>query len=564
MKASRRVPKRAAARKNPNRLTANRMVKRAARVRTRAASLGPVELALFRGLFTACAEEMGATLMRAAHSPNITERLDHSCAVFDASARLVAQAAHIPVHLGSMPRAVEAALSLAPFRPGDAVLLNDPFAGGTHLPDLTIVSPVFLPGRRSPSFFVASRAHHADVGGAAPGSLPIAREVYEEGLRIPPVFIRRGGREDAGLMALLLANVRTPHERRADLAAQLGAQVTGERRLRELAVRGGAAALERAAQALLDATERHARRLLARLPRGRFTFEDVMDGDGLGSGPLPVRVTLTLGGGRVVADFTGTSPQAAGPVNAVSAVTTAAVLYVVRCVLGEDVAVNDGLLRTIQVVAPEASLVNPLPPAAVGAGNVETSQRIVDTVMGAFAKALPGRLPAASSGTMNNLLIGGHDARTGRPFAYYETLGGGHGAGPHGDGESAMQAHMTNTRNTPVESLEYAYPLRVTSLRVRRGSGGEGLHRGGDGIERTLELLLPARVTVISERRARGPWGAKGGSEGAPGFTRVTEGGRKRTMPAKFTESFPAGARITLASPGGGGWGRAKRGRKRG
>jgi len=535
----------------------------AAGARAPAAKLGPVELSLYRGLFSACAEEMGATLMRSAHSPNITERLDHSCAVFDASARLVAQAAHIPVHLGSMPRAVEASLALAPFGEGDVVLLNDPFAGGTHLPDLTLVSPVFLGGRREPSFFVASRAHHADVGGAVPGSLPIAREVYEEGVRIPPVFVRRAGKDETGVLELLLANVRTPHERRADLAAQMGAQVTGARRLAELAERSGAGELPRAADALLAATERHARSALGRLPRGTWRFEDVLDGDGLGSGPLPIRVALTLGGGRVRADFTGSAPQAAGPVNAVRAVTTAAVLYVVRCVLGEDVAVNDGLLRTLEIVAPEGSLVDPRPPAAVGAGNVETSQRIVDAVWGAFARALPGRMPAASSGTMNNLLIGGHDPRLGRPFAYYETIAGGHGGGPAGAGESAMQAHMTNTRNTPIESLEHAYPLRVTTLRVRRRSGGRGRHPGGDGVERALELLAPARVTVIAERRERGPWGLAGGKPGAPGRTRVTIGRRSRTMPAKFTESLPAGARISVESPGGGGWGRGAQGRVR-
>ncbi len=514
-----------------------------------------VSLALYRGLFSACAEEMGATLMRAAHSPNITERLDHSCAVFDAHARLVAQAAHIPVHLGSMPRAVEAALALAPFRPGDTVLLNDPFDGGTHLPDLTLVSPVFLPGRTSPSFFVASRAHHADVGGAAPGSLPIAREVYEEGVRIPPVFLHRAGRVETGVLALLLANVRTPHERRADLAAQSGAQVTGTRRLIELAERGSARELEHAAAALLTATERHARALVARLPAGTWRFEDVLDDDGLGNGPLVIRVALTIAGGRVRADFAGSAPQAAGPVNAVRAVTTAAVLYVLRCVLREDVAVNDGLLRVIELVTPCPSIVDPLPPAAVGAGNVETSQRIVDTVWGAFAKALPGLLPAASSGTMNNLLIGGHDPRRGRAFAYYETLGGGHGGGPAGPGESAMQAHMTNTRNTPIESLEHAYPLRVRSVRIRRGSGGAGRNPGGEGIERSLELLVPSRVTVIADRRARGAWGLAGGGAGAPGFTRVAAGGRTRTMPAKFTVTLPAGAVLTLASPGGGGHG---------
>ena len=519
-----------------------------------------VQLSLFQGLFAAAAEEMGATLQRAAHSPNITERLDHSCAIFDSHARLVAQAAHIPVHLGSMPRAVEAALEVGPLGPGDIVLLNDPFAGGTHLPDLTLVSGAFLDGARKAHFYVASRAHHADVGGAAPGSLPIAREVYEEGLRIPPVFLVRGGVVQRDVLALLLANVRTADERRADLAAQQGAQATGERRLQELAARVGAATLVRAAAALLEATERRSRAALRRLPRGTWRAQDVLDGDGLVPGEVRIRAALTLGGGRARVDFTGSAPQTRGPVNAVAAVTRAATLYVVRCVLAEDIAVNDGLLRCIEVIAPAGSVVNPLPPAAVGAGNVETSQRIVDTVFRAFAQALPGRVPAASNGTMNNLLIGGTDPRTGRAFAYYETLGGGHGAGPSWDGESAMQAHMTNTRNTPIETLEHAYPVHAVATRIRRGSGGKGRHCGGDGIERTLEMRADVRVTVISERRARGPWGLAGGESGQPGITQVREQGTRggvRTLPAKFTFDLAKGTVLTVASPGGGGFGRA-------
>lgn len=522
--------------------------------------LDGVALALWNGLFASCAEEMGATLMRTAHSPNIKERLDHSCAVFDARGRLVAQAAHIPVHLGSMPRAVTAALARAPFRPGDAVLVNDPFAGGTHLPDLTLVSPVFL-GGRTPEFFVASRAHHADVGGAAPGSMPLAREVYEEGFRAPPVFLARGGRIEPDVLALLLANVRTPEERRADLDAQLGAQRTGEARLRELARRHSKAALAHAARALMDHAERCVRAALRALPAGRWRFADALDDDGLGNGPLPIVVTLTLGGGRARLDFTGACPQAAGPVNAVLAVTRAASAYVLRCVVGGDFPVNDGAFRPLEIVAPEGSLVNPRPPAAVSAGNVETSQRIVDAVFGAFARALPGRIPAASSGTMNNLLIGGFDPRLERPFAYYETLGGGHGAGPGWDGASGLQAHMTNTRNTPVEALEHAYPLRVVSTALRRGSGGAGSYRGGDGIVRAVELRTDARVTVISERRARGPYGLAGGHAGKPGENRVRSDstrGRGRRLPGKFQIDLRAGAVITLASPGGGGFGRAR------
>jgi N-methylhydantoinase B len=528
-----------------------------------------VALALDQSLFAACAEEMGVTLMRTAHSPNIKERLDHSCAIFDGDGRLVAQAAHIPVHLGSLPRAVEAAIGAGPLAPGDVVLLNDPYAGGTHLPDLTLVSPVFLSRGRSravgrPDFVVASRAHHADVGGAAPGSMPLAREVYEEGLRLPPVFLVRRGRLQRDLLALVLANVRTPDERRADLAAQLGAQATGERRLADMAARagrGGADRLRRSAEALMDYAERRVRAALRRLPRGRFAFADALDDDGLGHGPVRIAVALTLGGGRVVADFAGSSAQAAGPVNAVEAVTRAATYYAVRCILGGELPVNDGTFRPIEVRAPAGSVVNPRPPAAVSAGNVETSQRIVDVVLGAFARALPGRVPAASYGTMSNLLIGGVDPRDGRPFAYYETLGGGHGAGRGWPGESAMQAHMTNTRNTPVEALEHAYPLRVVATRIRRGSGGSGRWRGGAGIERVIALRAPARVTVISERRVLRPWGLAGGGAGARGVNQVSAGAGRpaRRLPGKFQVDLESGAVLTVASPGGGGFGRPGR-----
>jgi N-methylhydantoinase B len=550
-------PVRAARRRSPDSLSPRRAPGRSSGLGSNSAHFDGVKLALWQGLFAACAEEMGVTLMRTAHSPNIKERLDHSCAVFDERGALVAQAAHIPVHLGSLPRAVEAALALGPFAEGDTVILNDPFAGGTHLPDVTLVTPVFLRAgraRRGPDFFVASRAHHADIGGGAPGSMPLAREIYEEGLRIPPVFLRRGGRLSRDVLDLVLANVRTPAERRADLEAQLGAQATGARRLAEYARRAGADELIEAAEALMNHAERVVRAGLAALPRGTWRFADALDDDGRGGGPVRIAVALTLGPGRARLDFTGSSPQVAGPVNAVEPVTRAACAYSLRCVLGGDWPINDGAFRPLEIVAPGGSVVNARPPAAVSAGNVETSQRIVDVVLGAFARALPGRIPAASAGTMNNLLIGGHDAG-GHAFAYYETLGGGHGAGPLGDGASALQVHMTNTRNTPVESLEHAYPVRVVETRIRRGSGGRGRARGGDGIVRSIELLTPARVTVISERRVLRPWGLEGGGPGAAGRNRLRTGGRTRALPGKTQVDVPAGAIVTIESPGGGGYG---------
>jgi N-methylhydantoinase B len=524
----------------------------------------PVALAIHEGLFAACAEEMGVTLMRTAHSPNIKERLDHSCAVFDGAGRLVAQAAHIPVHLGSLPRAVEAALALAPFAPGDTVMLNDPWEGGTHLPDITLVSPVFLGGAR-PDFFVASRAHHADVGGGAPGSMPLAREIYEEGFRIPPVRLEREGVLDRDVMRLLLANVRTPRERRADLDAQRGAQETGARRLAALAAREGRTALRRATAALFAWGAAEMRARLQAFGRGSRRFVDALDDDGRGHGPVPIAARVTVGRERLCADFTGSSAQVEGPVNTVEPVARAAVAYAARCVLGAF-PINAGALDAIDVIAPEGTVVNARPPAPVAAGNVETSQRLVDAVLGAFARFPGARVPAASYGTMSNLLIGGRDPRTGEPFAYYETLGGGHGAGPGWHGESAMQAHMTNTRNTPIEALEHAYPIVVRATRVRRGSGGRGRFRGGDGIERVIELRAPARVTVMSDRRRTRPWGLAGGSPGQRGENAVqgaSTKGRRMRSPGKFQFDLPVGTVLTVASPGGGGYGRARPTRRR-
>jgi len=531
--------------------------------RARAARrVDPVDLALDAALFASCAEEMGTVLQRSAHSPNIKERLDYSCAIFDAAGRLVAQAAHIPVHLGSMPTAVRAALARSP-REGDVIVLNDPYAGGTHLPDITLVSPVFLRPEAF-DFVVASRAHHADVGGGAPGSLPLAREIFEEGVRLPPLHLERGGRIVTDVLRLILANVRTAAEREADLAAQLAAQRTGIERLRALArargrtARGGAAALVAAASAVMDHGEHAARAAMRPLPRGVFRFEDFLDDDGLGHGPIAIRLALTLDGRRARFDYGGSSPQVPGPLNAVLPVTLAASTYALRLALGADLPVNDGLFRVIDVVAPEGTVVNARMPAAVSAGNVETSQRIVDTALGALSRALPDRIPAASAGTMNNLLIGGFDAVRGRPFAYYETMGGGHGGGPAGPGERAMQCHMTNTRNTPVESLEREYPLRVEWTRIRRGSGGRGKNRGGDGLERAVRVLVPASVTVISDRRARGPWGRAGGGAGKPGENRVFSGVQPRRMPGKFRIDLAANTMLTVASPGGGGHGRPR------
>ena len=528
----------------------------------------PIELEIFKNLYHSIAEEMGAALRRTAFSPNIKERRDYSCAVFDSAGEVIAMGDHMPVHLGSMPMSVRAAIAAGGMTTGDVVMLNDPFRGGTHLPDITLVAPVYVrprrrPGRASPDFYVASRAHHADVGGAYAGSMGLCREIYQEGFRIPPVRIMRAGVMERDVLALLLNNVRTPEEREGDLGAQIAACHTGAERLQEICSRYGIDRAQRAAQELLQYSEELMRSFLRQVTPGTYRAEDFLDNDGISDTPVKIAVTLSVKGrvsGPVVTvDFTGSDPQVEGSINAVEAITYSACFYVFRCLLADDVPATAGLMRPIRVIAPEGSVVNARPPAAVAGGNVETSQRIVDVLLRALAQAIPDRIPAAASGTMNNLTIGGVDPRTGQSFAYYETIAGGMGARPGKSGVSGVHTHMTNSLNTPAEALEYAYPLRVHRYSLRSGSGGAGKHRGGDGIVREIEVLTDCEVTLLADRRTRGPWGLAGGEAGAPGKTSVIRSnGSVEEMPGKFSARLRKGERIRIESPGGGGWGTSR------
>jgi N-methylhydantoinase B len=533
----------------------------------------PVELEIFKSLFHSIAEEMGAALRRTAFSPNIKERRDYSCAVFDGDGEVVAMGDHMPVHLGSMPMSVRAAVEKLTLETGDVAILNDPFCGGTHLPDITLVAPVFLAegsrrkGNRKlaqkPAFYVASRAHHADVGGAYAGSMGTCREIYQEGVRIPPIKLIRAGKVQEDVLRLLLNNVRTPEERQGDLNAQVAACTTGAERLQEIAMRYGIARVHEVMEELQDYSEQLMRTFLGRVPHGRYEAEDFLDDDGAGSGPVRIAVALEFsppakGKPIITVDFSGSSPQMAGSINAVDAIAYSACFYVFRCLLQEDVPAAAGLMRPVRMIAPSGTIVNSRPPAAVAGGNVETSQRIVDVLLRALAKAVPDRVPAGSSGTMNNVTIGGIDERSGEPFAYYETIAGGMGARPDRPGISGVHTHMTNSLNTPAEALEYAYPLRVTRYSLRKSSGGEGKFRGGDGIVREVELLSDADVTLLADRRSRGPYGLQGGKEGATGRTEIIHrDGTKQELPGKCSVRLKKGDRVRIESPGGGGWGEA-------
>ena len=505
-----------------------------------------IELSIFSSRLDAVCDEMGAVLQRAAFSPNIRDRLDFSCAVFNAAGELCAQAAHIPVHLGSMAYAMQDIISQLNWHQGDMVIVNDPFLGGTHLPDVTLIAPVFLNGELLA--FVANRAHHANIGADSPGSMPLSKSLDEEGLVIPPSYLIQHGKMNRVLMQEILSSVRAGEASEGDFAAQVSANLAGRERLQALMKSIGKDSFLTALEQINDYGERLSRSVIHEIPDGEYPFSDVMDDDGLGHQNLKIAVTLSVKHDTVQVDFTGTAPQTAGNINCPLSVAAAAVYYVFRCLMPKQTPACAGSFRPITLSAPQGCLLNAERPAAVAAGNVETSTRIVDVVMGALAKALPEKIPAASHGSMNNLAMGSAKDK----WDYYETIGGGMGASATTDGLDAVQTHMTNTRNTPIEVMETNYPVRIKRYAIRSDSGGEGLHRGGNGLVREFEFLKPATVTLLTERRLHQPWGLNGGESAQAGENRLNG---KRLKP-KTSFDVVAGDCLSIATPGGGGWGK--------
>ncbi len=508
-----------------------------------------IELSLFNSRLEAVCEQMGEVLRNAAFSPNIRDRLDFSCAVFDAAGELCAQAAHIPVHLGSMAFAMRDIVRRLDWQPGDQAILNDPFLGGTHLPDVSLIAPVFCEGELT--LFVVNRAHHADIGATSPGSMPVSTQLEEEGVVIEPTHLVWAGEWQQGVIDRLLDATRNRSESEGDLAAQLSANRAGIARLEGLLADYGRERFLRGLAALNDYAERLARSALRRVPDGCYPFTDLLDDDGQGHTDLPIRLRLTVRDGWIRADFTGTVGQVAGNVNCPLSVAAAAVLYVFRCLMPAQTPACAGTFRSIELLAPPGCLLNARAPAAVAAGNVETSTRVVDVVMGALAQALPELIPAASHGSMNNVALGSDVP--GVSWDYYETIGGGMGAGRDGGGLSALQTHMTNTLNTPIEVLETRFPLRVRRYAVRRGSGGGGRRPGGDGLIREFEFLGHARGSLLTERRRHAPWGVAGGAAGRPGENRLNG----QLLPGKCELNLSPGDRLVIETPGGGGYGEA-------
>jgi len=507
--------------------------------------MNTIDLTLFSSRIEAVCEEMGTRLQGAAFSPNIKDRLDFSCAVFDAAGELCAQAAHIPVHLGSMAYAMRDIVGMVEWQSGDMVVLNDPYLGGTHLPDVTLIAPLFIDAKLVA--FVANRAHHADIGADSPGSMPISRHLEEEGLIIPPTHLMRDFAIDKRIFDTITSKLQHKEQANGDFSAQISANQAGLSRLSELVNSLGVSMFDESMAALNAYAATIAAAALADIPDGHYHFSDVMDDDGLGNKDIVIQVSINVDGSKITVDFSGTAAQTHGNINCPLSVAAAGVYYVFRCLMPSHTPACAGSFRHIALTAPLGCLLNAQRPAAVAAGNVETSTRVVDVVMGALAQAIPTRIPAASHGSMNNVAMG---SRGESPWDYYETLGGGMGAGALGNGLSAVQTHMTNTLNTPIEVLEMHYPLRVSRYEVRQGSGGQGKHQGGDGLIREYEFLASAQVTLLTERRCHQAWGVNGAGAGQVGENQLNG----MSLAGKVNLDVKENDRLLIATPGGGGW----------
>lgn len=516
-----------------------------------------IEITIFKNIFQSICDEMGKILQYSAFSPNIKERKDFSCALFTSEGESFAFGTHIPVHLGAMPLSVKTALSEISFDKGDMVILNDPYRGGTHLPDITLIAPVFLDNKIA--FFAANRAHHSDVGGMHAGSMPLSSEIFQEGIIIPPLKLLKKDRLDQEILQLILANVRTPAERQGDLLAQIAANKRGIQRIEENIEKYGFDHIDSHARFLIDYTERIFKSLIRDLPGGEHSFEDFLDDDGFFEKDIAIKVCVRVEKERIIIDFSGSSPQVKGGINTNEAITYSAVLYVLTTLLAEDIPINSGIMRPVSLVLPPQSIVNAAKPGGLAGGNVETSQRIVDVLLGALAKAVPGKIPAASQGTMNNISFGGEG------FAYYETMGGGAGAISGAHGASGVHTHMTNSLNTPIEALEISFPIQIERYCLRRGSGGKGRFNGGDGLVRRYRFLQDAHVSILSERRRKSPYGLQGGEPGKGGenvLLRKDEKTGKRhriRLGSKVNVDIRAGDVLVIKTPGGGGYGQKER-----
>ncbi len=510
-----------------------------------------IELEIFNKLFSSIAEEMGVVLRRSSFSPNIRERCDFSCAIFNEKGELISQAAHIPVHLGAMPETMRHVINRFEWKEGDIVITNDPFSGGTHLPDVTLIKPVFYKGELV--FFLVARAHHADIGGKYAGSMAVFTHIDEEGVRIEPTYLYKQGHFCETFFKELISKLRNPFEREGDFKAQIASLYRGEKRLNLLLDKYGITKIKEMEEALIEYSERAINYLVETLEKGSYSFEDYMDDDGTGEEKIPIRVKITINSQKVILDFSESAPQARGSINAPRAVTESAVYYVFLCLLNSvgEYPVNSGCFKPIEIITKKGSIVDAEYPAAVSGGNVETSQRIVDVVLGALSKALPDKIPAASCGSMNNVAIGNER------FAYYETIGGGMGGRPGKPGLSGVHTHMTNTLNTPIEALEHEYPLRITRYALRKNSGGKGKYPGGDGLEREYLFEEKCSVTLLTERRIFSPYGLKGGEKGLCGENwLIKKDGKKIKLPGKINIEAEKGERLLILTPGGGGWGK--------